>query len=759
MKQKLKIGFISLVVIAALFYLGYSWWQSSGEEKRAVTIRYLTYETQHQQITGIQRIVAAFEKTHPNIKVQVESNASATRLFLVQMASGSPPDVIYVVNSNLGQLVGKNAVLDLAPYVAEDKVDMSIFYPEVTKTFTYGNHLYAYPIHSSTNALIYNRKLFDQAGVPYPDENWTWDDFKQAAKKLTKDKNGDGTIDQFGTLIPDYRLLIEADGGEIFNQDSTCIIDSAIARKAVAWGMEMYGKEAPNIAQLSDTNDTQLFENDRLAMFVGRTWQLPELCETMKDTTSWDIAPIPKGIRRISLLNTGGHCIPKGSKYPRETWEFIKFYSSTEGQRLLGVQKNCVPANKEVALDPNYFLSPPPMSIKVFVDSMAYSYIDIPDAPWRAEMYSRIWLPILDEMRRNSMPVDKGLAELQKRSNEFISAFAKRPLPDYGASQLEGHRWMDYFPYFIGIVVLLFIIIFFLSRRYPWLEGYLFIAPWLLGLLIFILGPIIASFLLSFSEYDILSSPKWIGLKNFQKLFTDPLFTKSLLNTIFYAGLTVPLGLLFSLCLAMLLNSKIRGIYIFRVIYYLPAVTSGVAICLLWRWLYNPEVGLINHVLGWVGIPALGWLTSPTWAMPAIIIMAVWGFVGGPMIIYLAALQGIPDHLYESAEIDGANFWHKFRYVTVPMLTPAIFFNLIIGIINSFQVFTSVYVMTGAGGTDPGGPSHSTLVYILHLYNNAFQYLSMGYACSMAWILFLIILVLTIINFSLSKRWVHYEQS
>ncbi|MCX7918329.1 MAG: extracellular solute-binding protein [bacterium] len=757
MRKIIKLSYCLLFALSII--TTQSFCQDSSGNK-PVTIRYLTYETAHQQIVGIKRIIAEFEKLHPNIRVQLEPNAEASRIFLVEMASGTPPDVMYLVGTFLAQLVAKNAVLDLTPFIEQDQIDMSIFYPQVRDVLTFNGKLYAYPIHFSTNVIFYNRKLFDQAGIPYPDETWTWDDYKAAATKLTKDTNGDGKIDQFGTLIPDSRILIASFGGTFFNADLTkCTINSPEARKALAWGMSMYGKEAPTVAQLSDTSDMQLFENGRLGMFIGRTWQLVKLTETM-NPDEWDVAPMPKGARRISVLAVGGHCITRGSKHPKETWEFIKFYSSAEGQKLLGVQKNCVPANIEVATDTNYFLCPPPRSIKLFIDSLSYSIVDIPDTPWKTELLTRVWNPIFEKIRMNAMPIDTGLAELQEKTNIFLSEFAKRPVPDYGAFQTGSNKWSNYFPYGIAVAVILLVVLIIAARKYHWMEGYLFIAPWLLGFLIFIVGPIIASFLLSFTEYDILSSPHWVGLKNYKTLFTDPLFKKSLFNTVYYVSFTVPLGLVFSLFLAMLLNNKIRGIYIFRVIYYLPAVTSGVAISLLWRWLYNPDVGLINYVLSWFGIPALGWLTSPTWALPAIIIMAIWSFVGGPMIIYLAGLQGIPEHLYESAEIDGANFWHKFRYVTIPMLSPTIFFNLIIGIINSFQVFTSVYVMTGTAGViEPGGPANSTLVYILYLYQNAFRYLAMGNACAMAWILFLIILGLTILNFKVAQHWVHYEQT
>ncbi|MDI6784143.1 MAG: extracellular solute-binding protein [bacterium] len=728
---------------------------------KKVTIRYLTFETQYQQILGVKKIIAEFEQRYPHIKVQLEPNSEASRIFLTDMAAGTPPDVMYVTTEFLAQLVAKNGLLDLNAFVARDSVDFSVFFSELTATLTFNGHLYAYPIHFSTNALFYNKTLFNKAGIPYPDETWTWDEYKRVAKKLTKDTNGDGKIDQFGTLIPDFRLLIPSFGGQVFDENLTRLtVNSPETLAAVTWAMSLYGNEAPTTHQTQDTNEMQLFENDRVAFFMGRTWQLARLSETMKEANNWDIAPTPKGKIRYSMLAVGGHCIARESKHPDETWEFVKFYSSAEGQRLLGKQKNCVPGTKEVAFDQNYFMSSPPESIQVFIDAVDYSTIDIPDKPWKTEFMSRVWDQINESIRTQRITPAAGLKLIEERGNKFLEEYRAKPAPVYTGKRILVEKGAQLVPYLVIFAVSLFVGALIARRWYPWLEGYLFISPWLIGFIIFIFAPVIASFLLSFAEYDILTAPRWVGFKNYVTLFSDPLFLKSLNNTLYFSAVTVPLGLIFSLLLAMLLNVKIRSSYTFRVIYYLPAVTSGVAISLLWRWLFNPDIGLVNYFLSWFGIEPLGWLTSTTWAMPAVMIMSVWGSLGGPMLIYLAGLQGIPDQLYEAADLDGANFLQRFRHVTIPMLSPAIFFNLIMAIIGSFQVFTAVYVMTSSGvSIEPGGPAHSTLVYVLYLYRSAFRYLIMGQACAMAWFLFLIILALTLFNFKLAQRWVHYEQS
>jgi multiple sugar transport system permease protein len=283
------------------------------------------------------------------------------------------------------------------------------------------------------------------------------------------------------------------------------------------------------------------------------------------------------------------------------------------------------------------------------------------------------------------------------------------------------------------------------------LTGYLFISPWLVGLLTFTLFPILAVFFLSFTRYGVFDSPTWVGLTNYQKIFADDrLFKISLINTLYYVGLSVPLHVGVGFLLALGLNAKLIGQTIFRTFFYVPSIVPQVAGVLLFVWLFQPQIGLINYFLGLIGVNGPNWLGRPEWAKPAIIIMSMWG-VGGGMIIYLAGLQSIPQHLYEAAEIDGANGWHKFRNVTVPMMTPTIFFNVIVGLIGSFQVFTTAYVATG------GGPLNSTLFYVLYLYRRAFQDFAMGYASAMAWILFVLVLLLTLVVFRSSSSWVYYE--
>lgn len=283
------------------------------------------------------------------------------------------------------------------------------------------------------------------------------------------------------------------------------------------------------------------------------------------------------------------------------------------------------------------------------------------------------------------------------------------------------------------------------------LVGYLFISPWLIGFLAFTAWPFLQSIYLSFTRYNIVSEPKWVGLANYKMLLTqDELFWKSALVTVKFAALSVPLGIVFGVGLALLLNANVKGIAVFRTIFYLPSIVPVVATSVLFIWLLNPTIGLINRLLAVFGVHGPSWLNTAPWAFYSLVMLALWG-VGGSMIIYLAGLKDIPVHLYEAATLDGASGLRKLRHITLPMLTPVIFFNLVMGIIGAFQTFTQAYVMT-----PNGGPEDSTYFYSLYLYNRAWRYLDMGYASAMAWMLFIVIVVLTAAVFRTQKRWVHY---
>lgn len=282
------------------------------------------------------------------------------------------------------------------------------------------------------------------------------------------------------------------------------------------------------------------------------------------------------------------------------------------------------------------------------------------------------------------------------------------------------------------------------------LVGLAFISPWLIGFLVFTLWPFLRSVYLSFTRYDIMRPPKWVGTANYQSLLTeDPIFWKSVGVTLKYAGVAVPLFIVVGVGLALLLNADIKGITVYRTIFYVPSIIPMVAGSMVFMWILNPQIGMVNGILKMVGITGPAWLSDTKWAFASLVLLGLWG-VGGSMVIYLAGLKDIPTYLYEAAIVDGAGPFRRLTKITLPMLTPVIFFNLVMGVIGALQYFTQAFIMTS------GGPEDSTRFYALYLFDRAFRYADMGYASAMAWILFLVIIALMGILFGTQKKWVHY---
>ncbi len=295
------------------------------------------------------------------------------------------------------------------------------------------------------------------------------------------------------------------------------------------------------------------------------------------------------------------------------------------------------------------------------------------------------------------------------------------------------------------------------NRRRELIAALCFLLPNLVGFVIFMAGPLLTSLGISLLEWNLLTPPVWLGVENYFHLVQDDDFWLSLRATFYYMAGSVPLSIVSALALALALNQKIRGIAIYRTIYFIPVVSSMIAVALMWRWMYNPTSGILNYMLDWLfttlhlPLTPPDWLQSRVWAMPAIILMSVWKGLGYNMVLFLAGLQGIPAHLYEAAEIDGASSWIKFRHITLPLLTPTTFFIVIISIIGSFQIFEQAYIMT------QGGPARSTVTTVYYIYENGFQWYQMGYASAVAWFLFALILLVTVIQWRYQDRWVFYE--
>lgn len=500
------------------------------------------------------------------------------------------------------------------------------------------------------------------------------------------------------------------------------------------------------------------------------------------DSSEWASMPAPKegrfsGQPRYITWSGGfSYAIPRGAENVEFAWEFIKWMNSPEAGLIGAAAQKAynesqgslfVPLmHANIKVNEAVFAQFAPER-KRFRDALRFALDLMPYSNYRPVTFvgQRLWdehVRAFDRATRHASTgetsqsaMDNGTMVVQKELDKVFARHQYKEVPLWlllGATAFLVVAFIGLIGYKVrqaGRVGKL--------MRGEALSGYLFAAPWIIGFLVFIIGPIAASIVFSFCDYDVLSDARWVGLLNYRELLTDDWahLSKTLVNAGFLAIFGIPLGIATGLGIALLLNAKVKGMTWYRTIYYLPSIVPIVASAILWIWVLNPEFGIINAawrstLTQWFGIGAPGWLSAPEWAKPALVLMGLWG-AGGGMILWLAGLQGIPQSLYEAADIDGANAWQKFRAVTLPMLTPYVFFTMIMGTIGALQTFDTVYIMTA------GGPVDSTNVPVLYLFRNAFTYFKMGYASALAWILFGLILTLTAAQLKLAPRWVHYE--
>lgn len=677
--------------------------------------------------------------------------------------------------------------------------------------------VYGIPEKVDNRALFYNKDLLKRAG--YVDENGearppkTWEELEEMAVKLTE-RDEKGAIKRLG-FAPNYGnswlyLYGWMNGGQFMSDDGKrCTLNDARVVEALAWMRKVYDSlgGASAVRAFESTlqwGDLDAFITGKVAMKIDGFWQITDTVAQFGRHVNWGIArpPIPRwqleaGSKTSTWVSGWCHAIPTTAKNKEGAWELIRYLASrrcaeiiAESTRLnLAAQGRVfVPtqnANKKINewLFDKYVINNPAMDPKVAAAVQVFNDL-LEGQPYRpvTPVGQLLWnqhisatdnaifhkLTPKEALDRATMIVQRDLdrvlspprgqpvnwrfffwlyglllvgaavavyywdtsARMRERMGRILRPFGGAGLAKRGGG-LEGLQ-SSYF-------------------RSQWKGGWLCALPWIIGFVVFTGGPILFSIIISFCQFDILNPARFIGWDNYRWAFTkDALFWKSLWNTL-YMMIGIPLGMGLSLGIALLLNLKVRGVAVWRTLFYLPSIVPAVASSILWIWIFNPASGLLNNVLASIGITGPNWLQDENTSKPALILMGLWG-AGGGMIIWLAGLKGISETYYEAASLDGAGTWQKFLFVTLPLLTPYIFFNLVMGLIGTFQIFTQAYIMT------QGGPVDSTLFYAYHLFNNAFRYLQMGYAAAMAWVLFVIVFGLTVVQLKLQKRWVHYEE-
>ncbi len=741
--------------------------------------------------------------------------ADPTR-FLVSVAGGVPPDVIYFDRYAVAEWAARGAFMPLDPFIDRDIVAgrdtprLERFYKSCLDEAVYKGQVYAIPNSVDDRALFYNKDLLKRAGLV--DANGEaqpprdWDELKEYAVKLSE-RDGDGKLKTVG-YIPQFGnvfLYIYGwmNGARYLSDDGTRnIINTPKVVEALEYMVSIYdtlgGFEEVNAFQSGfQGNELDPFIQGNVAMEIHGAWRMPFLANYGRDLNLGIAAPpLPKkelAKGRVTATMNGGwsYAIPSSARNKEAAWDFIRFMTSDRAFDIW------IESEREIAEAQGHLYIPRQLPIIELNEKNFDKYVfNNPAVPDHFKEGSRILMDLLpDAYYRPVTPVgqvmwnellsasetafyhnltpqqalDQGTVNIQRELDRFLNPVQGDPI-----------NWTWFYVGY-GFLLLAFGIMVYLwetsfslqdrvarifrrktgrgrtvpgSRggymRHQWREGWMAASPWLIGFIIFGGGPMLFSIVMSFTRYDVLNPPQFIGLFNYVWMFSqDHLFMTALWNTV-YMVIAVPMGLVVGLGIALLLNMEIRGVAIWRTFFYLPAIVPMVVVSIVWIWVFNPQGGILNRVISFFFSEAPNWLQDATWSKPALMIMGLWG-AGSVMIIWLAGLKGISKELYEAADLDGCSVWQKFRYITIPQLTPYIFFNLVMGLIGTFQIFGQAFIMT------QGGPANSTLFFVYHLFNHAFRYGNMGYASAMAWVLFVIVLALTAWQLKLSKRWVYYE--
>mgnify|MGYP000053032573 FL=1 len=783
----------------------------AGAHEAKVTIRYFLGWTLG---AGDQDVIGEFERRNPGIKVLAGLSASRNMVedpqrLLCAIAGGDPPDLVIFDRYAVAEWAARGAFRPLDDFIARDRgkpdgIKPDDYFAACWDEATWEGRVFAIPTGTDNRALYYNKDLLRAAGLVGPDGEArpprTWDELEDYALKLsefTRDASGAITgIRRIG-FIPNYGnawfyFYSWLNDGELLSPDGRrCTLASPENVEAMQYVTDLYDKLGGARLVYAFQSSFQGAELDpfltgRVAMKIDGNWVLGGIGFFRREL-NFGVAPAPMPRRRleagkpyISWAGGWSWVIPKGARHPEEAWRLIKWLASEEATLIVH------DAAREANQAQGKLFIPGLNANKKITQTLYRRYLaEDPNVEQKFRDGYQVFMNLLPESRyRPVTPVGQFLWNQQVRAMEgaiYHRGPVEKVLWQHAAEvQHELDRiyrirtepvvnWTVPLAAYIAALVVTAGILWWRHRRLSRSKGYFrrehragvaFALPWIIGFVVFTGGPIVFSLVISFCEYDVLAPGLWVGTSNYRYLlFEDPVFWKSLGNTLFML-IGLPLGMAVSLALAMLLNQKVKGMSAWRTFFYLPAIMPGVASALLWMWMFQPTHGLLNRLfdvvgLNWllrqlgVGTPVL-WLQSEFTSKPALILMGLWSS-GAGMIIWLAGLKGIPEHLYEAAEIDGAGRWQRFRHITLPMLTPYIFFNLLMGMIGTLQVFESAYIMTA------GGPVDSTLFFGYHLFNNAFRYFRMGQASAMAWVLCIMVLIITIVQLRTAKIWVHYE--
>jgi multiple sugar transport system permease protein len=723
----------------------------------------------------VESLCASFEKAHPTIKIKrINATAAYTSKLQTMIAGGSPPDVFFWNSHMLPQYVGQGIIRPIDDFLAEDlakgelPLDFKDLYPQTVDSFRFDGKvtgrgkLYGLPTTFTPLGFFYNKTLFDKAGVAYPTDDWTWEEFEEKARAIGRLEDCYGA--DLGVSDVLVRLYLQSYGLDLYTDGfrSLRLREPAVIQamnKLREWRFGEKGSRMLTSGKSQVQSGDSAFMAGKIGMIgpVGR-WVVPNFRKITD--FDWDFAQMPRGPVQSNMIYVAAWCVASKSRHPREAWLVARHFARPECQAISSRFGLVLPALKAVAEGPDCTddkLKPRrgDLFLKAVERSVAMQW------PTEPDFTDALTVALDESLRMGTTTVEKAMENAENEWKKCLSSPLRGndfPAMPWGGLLKAG-----------ALVILCLLPI---SGYYWWrsrpkgiflreeMAGLTMVSPWILGTILFLAAPMLISFLLAFCKWSgvtTIGHAQWVGFRNWdQMLFHDPRMLRSLWVTVYYVILMVPLGQIVALAVALLVSREVKGIGFYRSLWYLPTVLAGVGMAVMWQWVFDSEYGLLNKLLEPLLAP-LG-LHPPDWfvkdaqwfGVPAFVITSLWT-TGGTMLIYLAGLHAIPLTLYESARIDGAGRWAQFRHITIPMLSPVILFNFIMAIIGSFQVFTQAYVMTR------GGPGDATRFYVLYLYNKAFELYEMGYASAMAWLLFVVVLALTLVTLRSSRSRVHYE--
>jgi ABC-type sugar transport system permease subunit/ABC-type glycerol-3-phosphate transport system substrate-binding protein len=764
---------------------------------------------------GQDAVIREFEKRNPEINVKLLSMGAGRmdpQKLMTAIVGNVAPDVINQDRFTISDWASRGAFLPMNDLIERDrKTDPTCpteeqYYKAPWEEATYDKKVYAIPTSADNRVLYWNRRVFRenadklrQAGCDPDRPPRTWSELLKYSKALTViDKNGRliraGFLPNFGnSWLYMYAFMNNA---SFMSEDRRkCTMNTPEARAAldyIAEGYKIVGgyENAKKFESGFQGAENDCFIVGQVVMKIDGEWILNNLARYAPNLDfQCSPPPVPddrynktgrfanEKDQHITWMGGFSLAIPKGARNTEDAWKFIKFFTSEEGRLIDNraqagweKQRDRVYMPRQVAhksanetiskefapANPNYAQA---------IDMRMAEFGRVRPATFVGQLLWQEHVRAMETHLYGKASSEKALQTAQQSvQRELDEAFSKESYPELNLNV----------PAFLGLGVMAFLLGFFVwqfqKARLGRLEkqeakwAYLFISPWILGFLIFTLGPMVASFFFSFTRWDVLNEARWVGTKNYSDMFTGDwgLVSKSLSNAAYLAGVGVPLGLFTGLAVALLLNAAARGIRVYRTIFYLPAIVPTIGSAVLWTWVLNPEPGkgLLNAywnmtLTPWLHVQPPGWIQSAEWAKPALVVMGVWG-AGSGMVLWLAGLKGVPTSLYEAASLDGASPTQTFWKITFPQLSPLVFFNTVMGFIGAMQEFERSYVMRPSAD-GPVGPDDSMLTPVFHLFNNGFALFKMGYASALAWLIFGIVLVITFIQFALRDRWVHSE--